>query len=134
MGAVLMGPSVQNLAPGLHASTFGGNPLACAASLAALRVIETEDLPGQAAEKGAYLLDQLRQIDSALIREVRGLGLMVGIELKQKISPYLQAMADQNVLALPAGLTVLRLLPPLVISKTQIDQVLAVLRNVLVQE
>jgi acetylornithine/LysW-gamma-L-lysine aminotransferase len=70
MGAVLIGSAVGPLSPGMHASTFGGNPLACAAALAALQAIQEEDLPGQAAEKGSYLLNHLCQIDSPLIREV----------------------------------------------------------------
>src|SRR5258706_470597 len=84
MGAVLIGPAVQNLVPGVHGSTFGGNPLSCAAALAALTAIEEEDLPGQAAKKGEYLMDKLHEINSPLIREIRGKGLMVGIELRHK--------------------------------------------------
>ena len=131
MGAVLFGEAVRNLAPGLHGSTFGGNPLACAAALAALAVIEEEDLPGQAAAKGAYLLEALKSIESPLIREVRGLGLMVGIELKQKVAPYLQALQDRHILALNAGLTTIRLLPPLVITREQLDRVVVALSEVL---
>ena len=131
MGAVLFGDSVKNLAPGLHGSTFGGNPLACAAAVAALTAIQEEDLPGQAAAKGAYLLEALKSIESPLIREVRGLGLMVGIELKQKVAPYLQALQDRHIIALNAGLTTLRLLPPLVITREQLDRVVAALTEVL---
>jgi acetylornithine/LysW-gamma-L-lysine aminotransferase len=134
MGAVLIGEKVQNLTPGTHGTTFGGNPLSCAAGLAALTVIQEENLAGQAAEKGAYLMDKLRQIDSPLIREVRGMGLMVGIELKQKVAPYLKALQDHNILALNAGMTVLRFLPPLVISYEQLDWLLAALTDVLTAE
>ena len=131
MGAVLFGDSVKNLAPGLHGSTFGGNPLACAAAVAALTAIEEEDLPGQAAAKGAYLMEELKSIQSPLIREVRGLGLMVGIELKQKVAPYLQALQEQHIIALNAGLTTIRLLPPLVITREQLDRVVTALNEVL---
>jgi len=131
MGAVLFGDSVKNLAPGLHGSTFGGNPLACAAALAALTAIQEEDLPGQAAAKGAYLMEALQSIGSPLIREVRGLGLMVGIELKQKVAPYLQALQDRHIIALNAGLTTIRLLPPLVITRDQLDRVVLALTEVL---
>jgi len=131
MGAVLFGPAVKNLAPGLHGSTFGGNPLACAAALAALTAIQEEDLPGQAASKGAYLMEELKSIESPLIREVRGLGLMVGIELKQKVAPYLQALQERHILALNAGLVTIRLLPPLVITREQLDRVVAALKEVL---
>ncbi len=131
IGAVLFGNSIKNLAPGLHGSTFGGNPLACAAGLAALTAILEEDLAGQAAAKGVYLLEELKSIQSPLIREVRGLGLMVGIELKQKVAPYLAALQERHVIALNAGLTTIRLLPPLVITREQIDQVVKTLKEVL---
>lgn len=134
MGAVLIGEKVGNLTPGVHGSTFGGNPLSCAAGLAALAAIEDEDLARQAAEKGAYLMDRLRQIESPLVREVRGMGLMVGIELKQKVAPYVKALQDKNVIALNAGMTVLRLLPPLVISYEQLDWLVAALTDVLADE
>jgi acetylornithine/LysW-gamma-L-lysine aminotransferase len=123
MGATLFGRRVKELQPGLHSSTFGGNPLSCAASLAALEIFERENLAQQAAEKGAYFLNRLRQIQSPLIREVRGIGLMVGLELKQKIAPYLRALTENGVLALPSGMTTLRFLPPLVISYKQLDLV-----------
>ncbi len=131
MGAVLIGSRVANLSPGLHGSTFGGSPLACAAAMATLQVLRAEDLPARAAEKGAALLAGLRAIDSPLIREVRGLGLMVGVEIKQKVTPYMQALLERRVVALPAGLTVIRLLPPLVITHEQIDRAVGALAEVL---
>lgn len=134
IGAVLIGGNVQNLTPGVHGSTFGGNPLSCAAALAALTVIEEENLARQAAEKGAYLIDKLRQIESPFIREVRGLGLMIGIELKQKVAPYLKALQERNIIALNAGMTVLRLLPPLVISYEQMDRLVSALQSLLTSE
>jgi acetylornithine/LysW-gamma-L-lysine aminotransferase len=134
MGAVLIGRAVKNLMPGTHGSTFGGNPLSCAAALAALTVIEEEDLPGQAAAKGAYLIEQLKKLKSPAIREVRGLGLMVGIELKQKVAPYIKALQAKRILVLNAGMTVVRLLPPLVISYEQIDQLVSALADVFANE
>lgn len=131
MGAVLISERVPELLPGIHGSTFGGNPLACAAALAALDVQETEHLPERAAEMGAYFKDRLEEINSPLIREVRGLGLMLGIEIKQKVAPYLTALMERGVLALPAGLSVIRLLPPLVINREQVDRVVAALSEVL---
>jgi len=92
----------------VHGSTFGGNPLACAASLAALDYIEAHHLVEHAAELGAWFLARLRRIQAPVVREVRGLGLMAGIELKQKVTPYLQSLMQAGVLALPAGLTVMR--------------------------
>lgn len=134
MGAVLIGRRVKNLTPGVHGSTFGGNPLACAAAIAALDVIEEENLPRQAQVKGAYLLDKLRRIESPNIREVRGMGLMVGIEMKQKVAPYIKALQERNIIALNAGMTVIRLLPPLVITSQQIDHLVDVLSEVLVPD
>lgn len=134
MGAVLLGSAVKNLGPGLHGSTFGGNPLSCAAAVAALTAIEEENLPQQAAEKGAYLMEKLRALKLPVIREVRGLGLMVGIELKQKVAPYIKALQEKRIIALNAGLTVIRLLPPLVITYEQLDKVVAALAEVLTAE
>jgi acetylornithine/LysW-gamma-L-lysine aminotransferase len=131
MGAVLIGPRVKNLSPGMHATTFGGNPLACAASLAAFEVMDAEKLADRAAQKGEALLNRVRKIQSPLIRDVRGLGLMIGIEIRQKVAPYLQAMAEKGVIALPAGMTVIRLLPPLVIEEEQLGRVVEVLGEVL---
>ncbi len=131
MGAVLCGNKVMNLTPGTHASTFGGNPLACAAALAALTVMQEEHLADQAAAKGQYLMEKLALIKSPLVREVRGMGLMVGIELKHKVAPYLKALQEKRVIALNAGMTVIRLLPPLVISYAQIDYLVDVLSEVL---
>jgi acetylornithine/LysW-gamma-L-lysine aminotransferase len=134
MGAVLIGERVKNLALGAHGSTFGGNPLACAAGVAALTVIEQEDLPAQAAEKGQYLMERLSEINAPIIREVRGLGLMIGIELKQKVAPYLRALQERRILALPAGMAVIRLLPPLVITYPQLDSLVEALTEVLSSE
>jgi acetylornithine/LysW-gamma-L-lysine aminotransferase len=134
MGAVLIGDKVNNLAPGVHGSTFGGNPLACAAAVAALTAIEEEDLPGQAAEKGRYLIDKITQISSPNIREVRGMGLMIGIEMKQKVAAYIKALLAKHIIVLNAGMTVIRLLPPLVITYQQMDILLAALAEVLIKE
>jgi len=133
MGAVLIGERVGKIPVGIHGSTFGGNPLVCAAGLAALNVLEHDRMPERAAEVGSYFMSRLAEISSPLVREVRGLGLMIGVEIKQKVAPYLQAMMERGVLALPAGMTVIRFLPPLVISQDQIDQVVAVLQDVLTQ-
>lgn len=134
MGAVLIGRNVKNLTPGVHGSTFGGNPLACAAAVAALTVIEDEGLSAQAEAKGKYLIDKLKSIQSSNIREVRGLGLMIGIEMKQKVAPYIKILQEKHVIVLNAGMTVIRLLPPLVISYKQIDHLVNVLTEVLVVE
>ncbi|KAA3643332.1 MAG: aminotransferase class III-fold pyridoxal phosphate-dependent enzyme [Chloroflexi bacterium] len=134
MGAVLLGERVGQLPVGAHGSTFGGNPLACSASLATLETLKAENLIAHAAEMGDYLISELQKIESPLIREVRGLGLIVGIELKQKVAPYIASLTTKGVLALPAGLNVLRLLPPLVITKAQVDQIVEALSETLTQE
>ena len=133
MGAVLIGANIKNLVPGVHGSTFGGNPLSCAAANAALDIILGEDLPGQAAAKGAYLVEKLKKIESPNIREVRGMGLLVGIEMKQKVTAYIKGLQERKIIALNAGMTVIRLLPPLVITYEQIDHLVEVLGGVLTE-
>ncbi len=123
MGAVGIRDTVKNLGPGVHGSTFGGNPLACAAGIASLDEMQRLDLPQQAAEKGAYFMERLEEINAPVIREVRGKGLLIGVELKMKVAPFLRGLQAEGVLALPAGLNVLRFLPPAVITREQIDTV-----------
>ncbi len=130
MGAVLCSDRIS-VSFGKHGTTFGGNPLACAAALASISYLQSNDLPVQAAQNGTYFMDRLREIDSPKIREVRGLGLMVAVELKEKATPYLKALMDKGILALPAGPTVLRFLPPLTISKGELDSVVVALGQVL---
>ena len=84
----------------------------------------------RAAELGAYFLQRLRAIESPLIREVRGLGLMIGIELKVRAMPVVKTLADRGVQVLTAGPTVLRLLPPLVISQPELDEVVDAIAQV----
>jgi len=134
MGGVLIGSRAGDLPRKAHGSTFGGNPLACAAALATIRYIESEHLPERAAELGARLMTGLKGIPSPLIRQVRGLGLMVGMELKGKVAPYLAGLADRGVLALSAGATVMRFLPPLVISAEDVDTVVERVAAVLESE
>ena len=127
MGAICLGPRViesGRITRGVHGSTFGGNPLACAAALATLDILEQEALPQRAATLGAYAMERLQAMHSPLIREVRGRGLLLGIELRQRAQPYLEALLEQGILALPAGPNVIRLLPPLVITEAQLERVL----------
>lgn len=131
IGAVAMHASLGPIPPASHGSTFGGNPLACAAGRAALRYMHDHDLPRQAAEKGAYLVERLRALKLARVREVRGAGLLVGLELKDRVQPYLEKLMYAGVLALPAGPNVLRLLPPLVITYDDLDRVVAAVSDVL---
>ena len=130
MGAVLCSDRVE-VPKDKHGTTFGGNPLACAASIAAIDFMLDNKLDDQAKEKGEYLVEKLKNINSDRIREIRGLGLIIGMELKEKSKPYILELLEKGVLALPAGSTVLRLLPPLVISKEEIDFVVEKLAEVL---
>jgi acetylornithine/LysW-gamma-L-lysine aminotransferase len=125
MGAVAFSRKVGDLPKRSHSTTFGGNPLACAAAIAAIGEIRRQGLAQNARERGAQLLNGLRAIGSDRIREVRGLGLLGGVELKENAAGALRALQDEGVLALGAGPTVVRYLPPLVITKEQIDRVLA---------
>ena len=120
LGAVVCGDTVRDI-HGIHGTTFGGNPLAAAAGLAAIEFMERHDLAEQARRKGERLRAALEPRLPAVVRELRQIGLMVGIELKQKAQPYLATLLEHGVFALPAGPTVIRLLPPLVITDEQLD-------------
>ena len=129
MGAVLCADHIGPAA-GKHGSTFGGNPLACAAALATIQYIETHDLPGESRRKGQLFRDILAQQPlPAPIREIRQIGLMIGIELKSKAKPIIEALVAKRVLVLPAGPTVVRLLPPLVITDEQIKKAAGIIRE-----
>jgi LysW-gamma-L-lysine/LysW-L-ornithine aminotransferase len=130
MGAVLCSDRVR-IPSGSHGTTFGGNPVCSAAAHATLQFILSAKLSEAAAEKGEYLGGLLGSIRSSRIREIRRLGLMVGIDLREKVKPTLDKLQDAGVLALPAGPTVLRLLPPLTIGYAEIDSVAEAIRNVL---
>jgi acetylornithine/LysW-gamma-L-lysine aminotransferase len=130
MGALLC-PSSLAVPPGKHGTTFGGNPLSCAAGLAALEFMGRARLAEESGRKGRWLMERLRAIPARRIREVRGLGLMIGIELREKAKPYLDALAEEGVLALPAGPLVIRLLPPLTIGDDDLEMVADALERVL---
>lgn len=133
IGAVALGGRVGPIPPGTHGSTFGGNPLACAASLATIAVLRERRLSEQAAAHGMQLLGRLQALRHPLIREVRGRGLMLGIELRERVRPYLADLMARGVLALPAGATTMRLLPPLIIDDAEMDAVVEAIDAVLAQ-
>ena len=124
MGAIAFSRAVGELPKRAHSSTFGGNPLACASAVAAIGEMERLGLARNAAERGAQLLEGLSGIRSPKVREVRGLGLLVGMELKENAGGTIRALQTEGVLALGAGPTVLRYLPPLVITQAQIARVI----------
>ena len=136
MGAICLAPRVMEsgrITRGAHGSTFGGNPLACAAALATLDILEQEALPERAAALGEQALERLRAIRTPLIREVRGRGLLLGIELTRRAQPYLEKLTERGVIALLAGPNVIRLLPPLVITEALLERVLDVVEEIVTE-
>jgi acetylornithine/LysW-gamma-L-lysine aminotransferase len=119
IGATLTTEAVEKAFQGSHTSTFGGNSLACAAGTAAIEYTVREKLWERAERLGNEALETLRGLDSRSVREIRGLGLMIGIELRGKAGPVLQALQEDGVLAIGGGSSVIRLLPPLVIPEDQ---------------
>ncbi|PVX26779.1 MAG: aspartate aminotransferase family protein [Candidatus Bathyarchaeum sp.] len=121
---------------GEHSSTFSGNPLVCAAASAAIDVLVEEKLPERAATLGKYFRGKLEALAEKynIIREVRGLGLMLGMEMRFDVYNILIGCMERGVLVLDAGRNVVRFLPPLVITKQQIDRVVEVLDEVLAEE
>jgi LysW-gamma-L-lysine/LysW-L-ornithine aminotransferase len=117
IGATIITPEVAERFQGSHHSTFGGNPLACAAGLAAIEFTVRERLAERAERLGEVARGELSRLPGGRVREVRGLGLMWGIELREKAAPYLAALSERGFLAIPAGATVVRLLPPLTIPE-----------------
>ncbi len=131
MGVVAWRESLGQIEQGTHSSTFGGNPLASAAGVAALTALREMDAPARSAELGGWLLGELRERDLPYTREVRGLGLMVGIELKGRVTPVIQGLQEHGILALVAGKTVLRLLPPLIITPEELRRMVDAVDEVL---
>ena len=121
---------------GEHASTFGGNPLACAAALASIRVIEDEGLVDRSRELGDYFMKKMHSEhglhSNPLVREIRGKGLMIGIELTKPCADLVDKARDQGFLINCTADTVIRLVPPLVISKEQLDKVISALSELIV--
>jgi acetylornithine/N-succinyldiaminopimelate aminotransferase len=121
--------------PGSHASTFGGNPLACAAAKASLQFIVEKGLPGNAERIGAHIAKRLKRLNSPLVKDVRGLGLMIGVEFetKEKAEQVRDAMREKGVLVAIAGERVIRLVPPLVMRKKQAEEFLSAFAQVLAE-
>ncbi len=117
IGATVTTEAIAARFRGTHHSTFGGNPLACAAGLASLEYAVREHLAERAERLGARGMARLAGLPTRNVREVRGLGLLLGVEMKEKVAPYLAELERRGFLAIPAGATVLRLLPPLVIPE-----------------
>ncbi len=122
ISAVLASEAVLGVfQPGDHGSTFGGNPLACAIARAALRVLIEEDLIQRSAELGGYFLGKLQNLRFAHVREIRGIGLWIGIEMDVPARPYCEALKEEGILCKETHDKVIRVAPPLVITREQID-------------
>ena len=116
--------------PGSHGSTFGGNPMACAVSLAALDVLIDEKLADRSLELGNYFMDALREIEHPSIKEIRGRGLFIGMELTEAARPYCEELKELGLLCKETHDTVIRFAPPLVISKEELDWAIEKIKKV----
>ncbi len=117
--------------PGDHGSTFGGNPLGAAVGIAALEVLENEKLPEKANEMGNYFMEELRKINNPKIKEIRGRGLLIGMELEEPARPYAEKLMEEGLLCKETHEMVIRFAPPLVITKEEIDWALSKLKKVM---
>jgi acetylornithine aminotransferase len=134
LGAILGTASIADiLQPGMHGTTFGGNPVACAAGTAVLQELISTNLMQTVADNGAFFTGRLMQLCSDfpdICREVRGQGLMLGLELSRDAAPVVSAMRERGVLVNATDTTVLRFVPPLIVSRDQIRETVDALRNV----
>lgn len=117
--------------PGSHGSTFGGNPLGCAIAIAAIDVLLADNLVGRSLEMGQYLMEHLHTLENPIIKEIRGRGLLVGVELKEKARPYCEELKKLGVLAKETHENVIRFAPPLIISKDELDWAIERIKKVL---
>jgi len=124
---------MSSLKVGEHSTTYGGNPLACAAATASIEVLEEENLLEKARLQGDYFASRLNQLKDKhkVTREVRGLGLMIGVETRFEVLNIILGSIERGVLILDAGRNVLRFLPPLVITREHIDRTIQVLDEVI---
>lgn len=117
--------------PGSHGSTFGGNPLACAVSLASLQVLEEEHLAERSFRLGEYFKEQLKKINSSVIKEIRGRGLFIGVELTTPARSYCERLKEEGLLCKETHNTVIRFAPPLIISEEDLDWAIRKIHSVL---
>jgi len=137
VSAILANDDIMDVfKPGDHGSTFGGNPLASAVGMASLEVILEEKLPERAEELGSYFMEELRKINSPHVKEVRGRGLLIGMEIKKEIAtarPFCEKLMKLGILAKETHEQVIRFAPPLIIKKEEIDWALERIRKVLTE-
>ncbi|KHE66685.1 ornithine--oxo-acid transaminase [Halobacillus sp. BBL2006] len=117
--------------PGSHGSTFGGNPLACAVSVASLEVLEEENLVDRSLELGNYMMEKLKSIDNPKIKEVRGKGLFIGVEMTEPARKYCEQLKERGLLCKETHQNVIRFAPPLVIDKEDLDWAIEQIKSVL---
>ncbi len=117
--------------PGSHGSTFGGNPMACAVSIAALDVIVEENLTDRSANLGNYFLEKLAEINNPIIKDIRGRGLFIGVELTVEARPYCEKLKEVGLLCKETHETVIRFAPPLTITIEELDWALERIKQVL---
>ena len=118
--------------PGSHGSTFGGNPMACAVSIASLEVLEEEELAKKSLELGNYFMEELKKIEHPSIKEVRGRGLFIGVELTEAARPYCEELKELGLLCKETHDTVIRFAPPLIITKEELDWAIGKIKKVFV--
>ncbi|NYF26217.1 ornithine--oxo-acid transaminase [Sporosarcina sp. JAI121] len=116
--------------PGSHGSTFGGNPMACAVSIASLEVLEEEELAKKSLELGNYFMEELKNIDHPSIKTVRGRGLFIGVELTEAARPYCEELKELGLLCKETHDTVIRFAPPLIIKKEELDWAIEKIKRV----
>ncbi|MEZ4497450.1 MAG: aminotransferase class III-fold pyridoxal phosphate-dependent enzyme [Thermomicrobiales bacterium] len=121
----------ESMPGGAHGTTFGGNPLACRAALTTLNILDDRELYAQADRIGTAIMSRIEAMSHPKVRQVRGKGLMIGLELKERVTPTLRGLQANGVLALPASSTALRFLPPMIWQDEQVDELLAALEVVL---
>ncbi len=134
LGAILGSHKVAEVwTYGVHGTTFGGNPVACAAGRAVLNALTTQEMQAHINAMSEYLFTKLRSLQEKfpVIKEVRGMGLMIGIELKRESAPVVDAMLAKGVLANSTATTVVRILPPLILSRKEADEFLTIFQEVL---
>lgn len=117
--------------PGSHGSTFGGNPMACAVSIASINVLVNEKLAEKSQKLGEYFINKLQEIDNPVIKDVRGRGLFIGVELHEEARPYCEKLKNEGLLCKETHDTVIRFAPPLVISEEELDWAIERIKKVL---
>lgn len=133
VGLTAVSPQISaKIVKGTQTSTYGGNPLTASGIIATLDYIKDQNILANVRQTGEYFLAQLKALNNPLIKEVRGVGLMIGLELTEKAGPYAQKLQTQGVLCMPTGENILRFLPPLIISRDQVDLLIAKIITVLI--